>query len=91
MILAYYTQRNIDKVRVSGLHLTVPPADKNTAIKNDKFPTLEGGYKTVQLVCIGPEVFKELDRAMDKLSALEAHGVDNWSGYDDAMEGLEDE
>lgn len=29
--------------------------------------------------------FKELLKAERKLSALEAYGVDNWSGYDDAL------
>ncbi len=28
---------------------------------------------------------EELERAEAKLNALEAHGVDNWDGYDDAL------
>ena len=32
--------------------------------------------------------FKELDDAENKLLALEAAGVNNWEGYDTAMDGL---
>jgi hypothetical protein len=34
--------------------------------------------------------YKELDEAEDKLLALEAFGVDNWPGYEEAMKSLED-
>lgn len=35
--------------------------------------------------------FTELVEARDKLQALEAAGVDNWDGYDFAMELLNEE
>lgn len=34
------------------------------------------------------ERIKELERAELKLNALEAGGVDNWEGYDFAMEAI---
>ena len=34
---------------------------------------------------------KELRRDVKKLYALEAHGVDNWDGYDFAIEDMDDE
>ena len=34
---------------------------------------------------ISKDRFVELERAEAKLSALEVSGVDNWSGYDDAL------
>ena len=35
--------------------------------------------------------YKEMQRRLRKLEALEAEGVDNWSGYDFALERLEEE
>lgn len=35
--------------------------------------------------------YRKLVEARDKLQALEAAGVDNWEGYDYAMEILNDE
>ena len=35
--------------------------------------------------------FQYLHKQEDKLLALEAAGVDNWDGYDDAMENLNDD
>lgn len=43
-----------------------------------------------QTVAIPVERYEELLNAEKKLGALEASGVDNWSGYDDAMEWLEE-
>ena len=40
------------------------------------------------MVEISEERLKELEDAEAKLIALEAAGVDNWQGYDDAMEIL---
>ena len=39
-------------------------------------------------VTISRKEYEALQAARDKLDALEAAGVDNWSGYDDAMEHL---
>lgn len=36
------------------------------------------------------EQLTELLEAKNKLTALEAAGVDNWEGYEDAMENVED-
>ena len=38
---------------------------------------------------ISKERYQELLDAETKLCALESAGVDNWEGYDDAMEELE--
>ncbi|MFF9268604.1 hypothetical protein [Streptomyces rochei] len=35
--------------------------------------------------------YQELKRASDELAALEAYGVDNWEGYGDAMQSLEED
>lgn len=40
----------------------------------------------MDFVTITTERLKELEEAERKLQALEACGVDNWCGYDDAME-----
>lgn len=47
---------------------------------------VSGGNKKMEMVTIPKEEYESLldDRA--KLSCLEACGVDNWTGYDDAME-----
>ena len=38
------------------------------------------------------EKFKaDAESDLAKLNALEAHGVDNWQGYDEAMRSLSDE
>lgn len=42
-------------------------------------------------ITISRERYAELDAAEDKLNALEAAGVDNWQGYDIAMEELRKE
>lgn len=34
------------------------------------------------------EYIKSLEKKAEKLDALEAHGVDNWCGYDDAVAEL---
>lgn len=39
-------------------------------------------------VTIPESEYDQLMRDADKLSCLEAMGVDNWQGYDDAMEML---
>jgi hypothetical protein len=39
-----------------------------------------------ETVTISKKTFEALCRADAKLTALEAHGVDNWDGYDYAME-----
>ena len=35
--------------------------------------------------------YEKLCEAYDKLQALECYGVDNWEGYEDAMQSLYDE
>lgn len=35
--------------------------------------------------------YNDMKKRLDKLDALEAGGVDNWSGYGDCFEGDEDE
>jgi hypothetical protein len=40
------------------------------------------------IVEVPKEQYDELIEAQEKLSALEAAGVDNWEGYDDAMRML---
>lgn len=41
-------------------------------------------------VTIPGDRFRELTDAEAKLNALESAGVDNWEGYDDAMESLDE-
>ncbi|MEM2159330.1 MAG: hypothetical protein QXN55_00035 [Candidatus Nitrosotenuis sp.] len=41
-------------------------------------------------ITIATDEYERLQEAEKKLSALEAAGVDNWEGYDYAMEILED-
>lgn len=36
-------------------------------------------------VCISKKEYEELLKAYEKLNLLEAYGVDNWCGYDDAV------
>ena len=47
------------------------------------------GYP-LQQICIAKEEYDELLEAKRILSALRWAGVDNWDGYDYAMEILED-
>lgn len=37
---------------------------------------------------ITPERIRELEKAEEKLTALENAGVDNWDGYGDALEAI---
>ncbi len=48
-------------------------------------------FRTEANVTISRDEYERLQRAERKLSALEAGGVDNWDGYDWAMEALQDE
>ena len=43
-----------------------------------------------ETVTISKEEYESLLKDSEKLSALEAAGVDNWEGYDSAMELMED-
>lgn len=43
------------------------------------------------VVILTNKEYEELQRAAHKLSCLEAFGVDNWIGYDDAMGMMRDE
>lgn len=49
---------------------------------------MELQYKTVTIT---EEEYEDLLKDQRKLIALEAGGVDNWEGYDWAMETLEEE
>ena len=40
-------------------------------------------------ITITQKEYEDLLEASHKLEALEAAGVDNWDGYDDAMEALD--
>lgn len=42
-------------------------------------------------VMISVRRLQELEDAEARLAALEVHGVDNWEGYDEAIQSLEDE
>lgn len=41
--------------------------------------------KDTKRITITEREYKRLQNDSDKLAALEEMGVDNWSGYDDAM------
>jgi hypothetical protein len=45
---------------------------------------------SIDMVSISNDRLQELLKAEAKLIALEAAGVDNWEGYDEAMEILEE-
>lgn len=49
---------------------------------------LKGKWKT-DLVLIRKEKYESLIEDSDKLAKLEAYGVDNWSGYGEAMSDSE--
>ncbi len=42
-------------------------------------------------ITITEKRYIELSKAEDKLIALECYGVDNWSGYGDAMSSMDEE
>jgi hypothetical protein len=42
----------------------------------------------VQSICIPIEEYKRLLRAKLKLKYLQAHGVDNWEGYSEAIQDM---
>jgi hypothetical protein len=42
------------------------------------------------MVSISMREYHHLQQCEAELDALKAHGVDNWSGYDDAMASLND-
>lgn len=45
----------------------------------------------VETITISLSEYESLIRAQDKLDALEGAGVDNWEGYDYAMEMLREQ
>jgi len=47
--------------------------------------------ENIETITIPLSEYESLLRALDKLDALEGAGVDNWEGYDYAMEMLEQE
>lgn len=71
-------------------------ADQNEAGRLGAEPAPEGtedklrqiaDYLSTHVV-VGPKRYARLIEDQDKLNALEQWGVDNWSGYDDAMREL---
>ena len=50
--------------------------------------TLKQGYIAPDMVSISKENYDHLLKCESVLLALEAAGVDNWAGYNDAIEGL---
>ena len=44
-----------------------------------------------KMVTIPEKVYKRLLESESKLDALECYGVDNWSGYGDAMSSMDEE
>lgn len=56
---------------------------------------VKGGEKEImpkrEMVEIPRKHYQELLEKATKYDALEAYGVDNWGGYGDAMQSLEDE
>ena len=43
-----------------------------------------------QMITIPKSTYDKLTEAYDKLTSLEQCGVDNWCGYDDAMNLIDD-
>ena len=48
----------------------------------------EGTFAESNTVTLSKEEYAELMEKSEKLDALMSHGVDNWDGYDDAMDEL---
>ena len=46
---------------------------------------------SIETVTISKKDYEELRRDSVMLSALEEFGVDNWQGYEDAMESINDD
>lgn len=58
------------------------------SLDNDAASIIEAAIITITRL----EKFKaDAESDLAKLNALEAHGVDNWQGYDEAMRSLSDE
>lgn len=58
--------------------------------------TADAAYEGIQTTILGHlgltrESLEQLREDSRKLAALEAAGVDNWEGYDDAMASLSEE
>lgn len=51
-------------------------------------PPSAGKPRTIE---VEMDEWLRIQERLDKLDALEACGVDNWDGYSDAMEMLDDE
>jgi len=47
--------------------------------------------KKSEFITIPLQQFKIMEKECAKLDALENYGVDNWSGYGDAMASLDDD
>ena len=74
-------------------YLTTVPANLLKYQKEalDRSCAQDGGEVVAACVIIPMARYNELVEAEDKLAALEAAGVDNWDGYDFAMEVLHGE
>lgn len=57
----------------------------------DKYEVRELVFRTPDFVTLTQAEFDALNRDSDVLAALEAGGVDNWEGYDEAMRILEED
>jgi hypothetical protein len=55
-------------------------------LENNLFTAIKEGEMDKENITITKDEYRRLLNAEDKLSCLESCGVDNWSGYDDAME-----
>ena len=58
-------------------------------IKTEQWDVIEQ-LQGEETVTISKKIYDNLIESDNELSALHAHGVDNWVGYDDAMESIEE-
>jgi len=74
-------------------YLDVRPNDEPCIACDNKSEWMDKNVDKVikKTITISQKEYARLIRADNKLEALECFGVDNWGGYSDAMQSLEDE
>jgi hypothetical protein len=63
---------------------------ENVTISKEEYDSLLALKNTKETVTISKEEYESLLEDSNKLLALEGAGVDNWEGYDYAMEMMRD-
>ncbi|MGL4353204.1 MAG: hypothetical protein ACRCTP_04605 [Aeromonas popoffii] len=93
MISALYPKESIDKIiwtLDAAIDYDVCQYGDVELIR-DFITTLSNLKRPDGVVICKPGEYARLTAAEDKLLMLEGYGVDNWEGYDDAMQALENQ